>query len=509
MLTTTFVNLEFNRTKLHMYRIKSAILFFLCFLGISAYCQTQYIVSNLAGDTANIYLGAGSNAGYRDGVASQALFNNPAGIAIDPTGNYLYVADVENNIIRKISLLFHSVSTLAGDTTDIKKGLDSNIGYINATNPLAAKFNNPWGICVDKTGNVYVADTYNNVIRKIATSGKITTYAGRDSAGTTFIGYVDGPDSLAEFFSPLSLTVDTAGNLYVTDYGNNAIREISASTHMVTTITGQGPDTVGYVNGPSNIAQLYGIYGIALAKTGAVYVSQFTSNYNAIRRVYHDTVTTYAGYDYIGFDTNVVLWQTVPNGYQNEKNTYGRAALYTTSVLFNDPTGIAFDTAGNLLIADEYNNVIRVFDTKDSIVSTLAGNKNLSIPGYVNGVDSVAEFSNPMGLAADKSGNFYVADLGNNTIRKISQQAPSGVSPVNKTISTLSVYPNPCTERLNIISSFNGKADLLDLTGRVVWTNTNFKSPYVLATSNISPGIYFLRITSLAITEIKKIEVLK
>jgi len=492
-----------------MYKIKSVILFSLCILSISGYSQTHYNVSNLAGDTANIYLGPGSNAGYRDGVASQALFNSPAGIALDPTGNYMYVADVQNNIIRKISLLFNSVSTLAGDTTDIKKGLDSNIGYVNATNPLAAKFNNPWGICVDKTGNVYIADTYNNVIRKIATSGTVTTYAGRDIAGTTFIGYVDGPDSLAEFSSPLSLTVDTAGNLYVTDYGNNVIREISASTHMVTTITGQGPDTIGYVNGPTNIAQLYGIYGIALGKAGAIYVSQFTSNYNAIRRVCQDTVTTYAGYDYIGFDTNVVLWQLIPNGYQNAKNTYGIASLYTTDVLFNDPTGIAFDTAGNLLIADEYNNVIRIFNAADSVVSTLAGNDTASITGYVNGVDTVAEFYSPMGLAADKKGNFYVADLGNNTIRKISPQPPLGVSPVKKPSNTLSVYPNPCSNRLNIISSFNGKADLLDLTGRVVWTNTNFKSPYVLSTSDISPGVYFLRITSSSTTEIKKIEVLK
>jgi hypothetical protein len=479
----------------------------------------QHYVSTLAGDTANIYTGPGANAGYRDGVASQALFNGPAGIAIDPSGNYLYVADVQNNLIRKISLLFNSVTTLAGDTTDIKKGVDSSIGYVNATNPMQARFNNPWGVCVDKTGNVYVADTYNNVIRKIATSGQVTTYAGKDSAGMTFSGYADGPDSLAEFSSPLSLAVDTAGNLYVTDYGNNVIREISASTHMVTTLTGQGPDTVGYINGPSNVAQLYGLYGITLGKAGAVYVSQFVSGYNAIRRLYNDTVTTYTGYDTIGFDTDIVVYQTIPNGYRNgyqyvhedstEIDIYGDTShVSVRGILYNDPTGIAFDTSGNLVIADEYNNVIRMFNAKDSLVTTLAGNDSL-LPGYLNGPDSIAEFYNPMGLTADKKGNFYVADLGNNVIRKISTQNPTGISQIKKQGYALNVYPNPCTDILNIVSSFNGKADMLDVTGRVVWTDNNFKSPSVISTSNISPGVYFLRITSTSLTEIKKVEILK
>ena len=492
-----------------MYRIKSAILFFLCFLGISVYSQTQYYVSNLAGDTANISLGNGSNAGYRDGIANQSLFNTPAGLAIDPTGNYLYVADVQNNIIRKISLLFNSVTTIAGDTSDIKKGLDSNIGYVNATNPFAAKFSNPWGICVDKTGNVYVADTYNNVIRKIAVSGQVSTYAGQDSAGTTFIGYADGPDSLAKFSSPLSLAIDTAGNIYVTDYGNNAIREISASTHMVITVAGQGPDSASYTNGPIEYAQFYGLYGIALGNGGAIFVSQSAYAVNAIRSVYHDTVTTYSGFDTAAIGINFLQESIVPNGYQNGLNSSIVGYPIITGALYNDPTGMAFDTAGNLLIADEYNNVIRMVNAKDSIVSTFAGNKTVSMPGYLNGPDSVAEFLNPMGIAADKKGNFYVADLGNNVIRKISTQNPSGISPVKPPAYTLSVYPNPCTGRLNIISSFNGNASLLDVTGRVVWTNNDFKSPYILSTSDISPGIYFLRITSSSITEITKIEVLK
>jgi|GEM_PF-1113259 len=506
-----------------MYRIKSVILLSLCFLCVSGYSQTHYYVSTLAGDTTNISLGVDSNSGYHDGPAITALFNSPTGIAVDTAGQYLYIADTYNNIIRKINISTRMVTTIAGDTADIKKGLDSNIGYIDAPTAFAARFSNPLGICVDDNGNVYVADTYNNVIRKISVTGKVTTYAGRDSAGLGVIGYINGPDSLAEFSAPTSLTIDPAGNIYVADYGNNSIREILASTHMVTTIAGLGPDTGGYFNGPIDTAQLHGLYGIALSKTGAIYVSQFTNGYNAIRRLYHDTVTTYSGFDTIGFDSDAVYYEggAIPNGYRNgyqyiyEDSTEINNVLLDTisvsvrGVLYNDPTGIALDTSGNLLIADEYNNVIRKFNAADSLVSTFAGNKSTVISGFLNGPDSVAEFYNPMGIAADKKGNFYVADMGNNLIRIISTVDFAGITPVTKPAYTLSVYPNPCTDRLNIVSSFNGNASLLDVTGRIIWTSDNFKSPYVLSTSGISPGVYFLRITSPSVTEIKKIEVLK
>lgn len=501
-----------------MYRIKSAILVPLCFLCILTHAQTYY-VSTLAGDTAGIFNGPDSNAGYRDGAATQALFNSPTGIAIDTAGKYVYIADTYNNLIRKINISSGQVTTLAGDTADLRKGPDSNIGYTNATNPLKARFNTPFGVCVDDTGNVYVADSYNNVIRKIWTSGKVTTYAGRDSAGMTIAGFVNGPDSVAEFYTPTSIAIDSSGNIYVADDGNNAVREISVSG-MVTTLAGQGPDYGGYINGPIDTAQFYSLFGIALNKTGAVFTSQYSNGYNAIRRIYHDTVTTYSGFDTIGFDISALYWGLIPNGYKNgyqnvyqvgiSVNNLGDTTKYIAKgILYNTPTGITLDTSGNLLVCDEYNNVIRMMNAKDSLVSTFAGNDSVSIFGYLNGPDSVAEFYNPIGIVADKKGNFYVTDLGNNVIRRISTQAFLGVSPVKKPGYVLTAYPNPCTDRLNIISSFNGNATLLDVTGRVVWTENNFKSPYTLSTSAISPGVYFLRINSASATEISKVEIVK
>ena len=485
-----------------MYRNKLVLLFSLCLFFISGYGQKAYYVSTLAGDTSNISKGADSNSGYRDGLATYALFNGPTGIAVDTMGN-IYVADTYNNVIRKINTLFNTVTTIGGDTADIKKGLDSNLGYMNGS-AFNAKFSNPLGVCVDKYGNVYVADTYNNVIRKISTTGTVTTYAGKDSAGMTFAGYVNGSSDSAEFFTPTSLTVDTAGNIYVADNGNNAIREIVKSTGKVITLAGKGFDTSGYMNGPIDTAEFYSLYGILRANNGAIYVSQFDNGVNGIRRLYNDTVTTFAGFDVEGFG----LLLSTETGYRDGKpDSVGTYA--DTMVLFNDPTGIAFDTAGNILVADEYNNVIRLVNTKDSVVSTLAGNHYNDTVQFLNGWFDSAVFYNPMGVAADKNGNIYVADLGNNLIRKIALRTVTGVPSLKKPLNTLSIYPNPCTDRLNIVATFNGKADLLDVTGRIIWTDNNFKSPYTLSTSAITAGVYFLRVTSQTETLVKKIEVVR
>lgn len=487
-----------------MFRNKLVLLLSLCLIYISGFSQEKYYVSTIVGDTSGMYKGIDSNSGYRDGVGVFARLNGPTGLALDTFGA-LYVTDTYNNLIRRINTVNNSIETIAGDTADIKKGLDSNIGYLNGP-AFTAKFSNPLGLCVDKFGNVYIADTYNNVIRKLSTSGMVTTYAGKDSAGITFAGYVNGADSVAEFFAPTSLTIDTAGNIFVADDGNNAIREISAAG-MVTTLAGKGFSTAGYINGPVDTAEFATLFGIALGNAGTVYVTQFGNGANAVRRVYHDTVTTYAGYDTADFDIDVT--GTIPSGYQNGKDTNSRGDTSIVGVLFNSPTGIAFDTANNLLIADEYNNVIRLFNAKDSIVTTFAGNHFNDSIHYSNDWDSLAVFLNPVGIAADKKGNIYVSDLGNNVIRKIILQPVSGITTVKQPVYTLKAYPNPCSGKLNIVSSFNGKADLLDVTGRVIWTNDNFKSPYTLNTSTVSPGVYFLRISSPAATEIKKIEVVK
>ncbi len=477
-----------------MYRTKLILLFSLCLFFFSGYSQKAYYVSTAAGDTADIPKGADSNAGWRDGIATYAKFNGPTAVATDTMGN-VYIADTYNNVIRKLNTTFNMVTTIAGDTTDIKKGLDSNIGFKDGTN-FVAKFKNPLGICVDKFGNLYIADTYNNVIREILVSGGVISYAGNNTPG-----YVNGPAAAAEFYLPIGIAVDNSGNIFVADEGNNAIREIVKATDSVITVAGLGPDSSGYVNGQTTLAQFSTLYGIALGKKGDIYASQFGNGVNAIRHIYNDTATTFAGYVTYGFDTNL----TAPVGYKNGKCTPG----FDTAVLFNGTTGIAFDTAGNLLVADEFNNVIRLVNTNDSVVTTLAGNPVASDTTYLDGWHNKAKFFNPMGVTADNKGNVYVADLGNNLIRKINLQTVTAIPAINKDVTSMHVYPNPCSDRLNIVSSFNGKAELLDVTGRIIWSNNDFKSPAVISTSTVTPGVYFLKVSSLSSTEIQKIEVVK
>lgn len=235
-----------------------------------SYGQQNFTVSTFAG---NDTLGK-DTAGFRNGLDSITLFNGPGGIAADTMGN-IYVADTRNNVIRKIAK--DSVTTFAGsDTAGYKDGIGT-----------AAKFRMPLGICTDRAGNVYIADTYNNVIREISPLGNVITFAGNDTAG-----YRDGAASKAEFHLPVGVAADKFGNIYVADNGNQVIRKISNDT--VTTLAGN--TTPGCVNGTANASQFYGLYGIAVDTLGNVFVTEYMNN--DVREVSGGMVSTLAaGYD--------------------------------------------------------------------------------------------------------------------------------------------------------------------------------------------------------------------
>ncbi|HXB10602.1 MAG TPA: NHL repeat-containing protein, partial [Bacteroidia bacterium] len=372
--------------------------FSLLALPLTLLAQQNYTVSTMAGDT----------AGYKNGLTSVALFNSPSGMAIDNAGD-IYVVDTYNNVIRKI-LPFGLVITFAGNDT---------AGYRDGASNVA-EFNNPLGICIDKAGNVYVADTYNNVIRKISPTGYVSTLAGNDT-----IGYRDGINASAEFYFPVDVAADTSGNIYITDNGNQVIREISASSGMVSTYAGSG--MLGYKNGASDTAEFLGLYGIALDDSGNVYVTEYLNN--DVRKIRKGFVSTIAGND------------TLPTaiGYLNGRND---------TALFNNPAGIAVDTLGNVYVCDEFNNVIRKI--KNDTVTTIAGNNKM---GFQNGAADTSEFNHPIGIAMDRKGNFYLADNANNSIREISPVPPLGISFLNPGKLRMLVYPNPCTDKLIIASA--------------------------------------------------------
>lgn len=311
--------------------------------------------------------------------ASTARFNYPQGIAVDSSGN-VYVADSSSSTIRKITPA-GVVSTLAG--------VQGSSGYVDGTG-ANAEFDNPTGIAADSSGNVYVADTGNNVIRKISSAGMVSTLAG-SSAGTS--GSADGTGSAASFNSPRGVTVDSSGNVYVADTLNSTIRKIS-STGLVSTVAGTA-GSPGSTNGTSTSARFNVPASIAVDSGGNLYVAD--TNNNAIRKISPvGQVTTLAG------------------------GTSGSADGAGSAASFNGPSGVAVDSSGNVYVADSSNSTIREI-TPAGAVTTLAG--TAGVTGSIDGMGNAARFNYLVGIAVDSSGYLYVADTYNNTVRTISPGA--------------------------------------------------------------------------------------
>jgi len=311
------------------------------------------------------------NPTYTDGFGTKASFKNPYGIAIDASGN-IYVADNGNNRIRKITA-DGIVTTLAGSG-------DSDYADGSGT---SASFHWPEGVAVDAFGNVFVVDTYNKRIRKITASGVVSTHAGSGNEG-----FVDGIGSEASFDYPCGIALDSSGNIYVADAGNHRIRKITASG-LVTTFAGSGKRA--FANGYGTKASFNWPTDVTVDAFGNVYVSD--AGNNRIRKIStKGKVTTIAG-----------------SGKEGYKDGNKRNAS------FNSPTHITLDTFGNLYVTEESNHRIRKISTS-GMVTTVAGSGK---EAYKDGIGTDATFALPEGIAVDAIGNIYVADSWNNRIRKI------------------------------------------------------------------------------------------
>jgi len=329
-------------------------------------------VPNTIPGTVSTFAGSGID-NEADGQGASASFSNPVRLTSDIAGN-IYVTDNYGNVIRKIDALAN-VSTIAGTGTQ---------GSADGPS-LSATFNGPSGICRDINGNIYISDTDNNRIRKISANGDVTTLAGSDTQGAT-----DGQGIAASFGFPQGLAVDAAGYVYVADYTNNKIRKISPSGE-VTTFAGSG--NVGSADGTGTAASFNSPLGIAVDAAGNVYVAD-SYNYKIRKITPQGVVSTLAGSGSFGSTDGV-----------------GRNAS------FKQPTEIAVDAAGNVYVADTYNHKIRKI-TPAGVVSSLAGNGK---QGRIDAVGALASFNQPSGICVDQFGNVYIADAGNNKIRKISQ----------------------------------------------------------------------------------------
>jgi len=344
------------------------------FLSTFTGCGKELISPNPFTDSTIV---AGSDsAGYKDGLGTDARFDHPFGLALDNAGN-LYIADEGNSLIRKIDPATN-VTTFAG--------MVGVIGLANGADSLSS-FNKPFSVAADASGNIFVADAGNNVIRKITPDGTVSTFAGTGVAGAD-----DGIQ--ATFNSPLSVATDQAGNVYVADYGNDLIRKITADG-TVSTIAGK-KGVSGTADGPDTTARFNLPESLAVDAAGNIYVAD--NGNNKIRKITAaGVVSTLAGNSSVG-------------------NANGNGA----SASFHSSFGITVDAAGNVYVADAGNNMIRKI-TPDGTVSTFAGS---GIKGAGNGTGTQATFNTPAGLAVDVAGNVYVSDENNNLIRKIS---PVGV----------------------------------------------------------------------------------
>jgi uncharacterized protein (TIGR03437 family) len=330
--------------------------------------------------TISVFAGNGTSGFSGDsGAATSAQLSAPDGIAYDSSGN-LYIADAANQRVRKVS--GGNITTVAGNGTAGYSG--------DKAAATSAEMLGPSGVAVDSSGNLYIADTGNHVIRMVSSSGTITTIAGTNVGGYSGDG---GAATSAELDLPSGVTVDSSGNIYIADSGNGVIREISGGN--ISTILGAGVAST-FLDFPVSIA-LDGKGDLYICDSDGLRVTKFVLSTN--------TATVVAGNGDIGFSGD-----------------FGPA----TDAKLQDPSAIAVDASGNLYIADTNNNRIRKVYT-DGTIATIAG---YGFPGYTGdgGPATNALLWAPHGVAVDGSGNVYVSDSGNNVVRKLTPVTPSVTS---------------------------------------------------------------------------------
>jgi RHS repeat-associated protein len=338
--------------------------------------NNAHIIETVAGNGTQGYSGD-------DGPATEAELSYPCGVAVDTSGN-VYIADTGNNCIRKVDTS-GIITTVTGDGTDGYSG-DGGLA-------TEAKLRCPRGVAVDGSGNIYIADMNNNRIRKVDTNGIITTVAGDGTDGYSGDG---GPAAQAELNWPDDVAVDGSGNLYIADTHNQCIRKVDTSG-IITTVAGDGTWWGGYSGdgGPATEAELCGPYGVAVDTSGNLYIAA-TCNW-CIRKV----------------DTNGIITTVAGDGTDGYSGDGGPA----TEAELSYPYGVAVDTSGNLYIADTYNWCIWKVDTS-GIITTVAGDGTKGYSGD-GGLATEAKLRCPRGVAVDGSGNIYIADTNNHCIRKV------------------------------------------------------------------------------------------
>ncbi|MBD2700853.1 hypothetical protein IC229_09400 [Spirosoma sp. BT702] len=403
--------------------VRASVPFLLIFLGffVSFHLRAQTITTV-----------AGSNQAGDGGPATSAQIGAPAGIAVDNSGN-LYIADVYHHRIRKVATN-GTITTVAGTGS---MGFSGDGGQA-----VNAQLANPQAVAVDASGNLYIADSYNYRVRKVAANGIISTIAG---TGTPAFSGDGGLATNAQFGYLYAITLDSNGNIYLVDPNYNRVRKITTGG-IISTVAGSGSSSTSGDGGLATNAGLNTIFGVAIDNNNNLYISEV--NGGRVRKVNTSgIISTYAGGGSGGdggqainasingpsglvVDANGNLFITsyyrirkvtaagiistvAGNGTEGFSGDGGQA----TSAMLYGPRGVAVDGSGNLYIADQNNNRIRKVNTS-GIISTYAGNGYASFGGD-GGQATNANLFYPQAVAIDGSGNFYIADASNVRIRKV------------------------------------------------------------------------------------------
>ena len=420
------------------------LLFFFC--SLTAYSQ---VITTIAGNGVRGYEGDA-------GPAVAAELSSPAGVAIDAAGN-LYIGDRSNSCVRKVSPS-GIITTFAGTGVG---------GYSGDGGPATmAQLSFPMGVALDREGNVYVAEMLNDCVRKINTSGIISTYAGKGMPG----GYTgDGGSATAAKLSlPVAVALDSAGNLYIADGGNAVIRKVNTAG-IISTFAGNGTAYFGEDSIPATVSSLDDPDGVAVDNLGNVYISD--NNSNRVRKVDNSgIITTIAG-----------------NGTQGFSGDGGSATLAE----LHGTTGITVDYFGNIYICDCDNNRIRKVNSS-GIITTIAGG---GIYGLGDGGPATnCELNIPYDVAVDKNGSICIADFGNNRIRYI--RNTTSVNTVGNNPITLAAYPNPnqglFTINFTSIADEDAMIFITNSIGEKVKEFTAMTNTPENVALDVPPGTYFL-----------------
>ncbi len=349
------------------------------------------IITDFAGDGIAGYSGD-------NGPATQAEVKRVVGLASDASGN-IYLADQNNNVVRKVDPS-GTITTFAGTGAQ---------GFSGDSGPATqALLNQPSGVCVAPSGVIYVNDQFNHRVRAISTSGIITTVAG---SGSTLSFGDGGPATSAGLDNPIRCAVDQSGNLYIVDQGAHDIRKVNTSG-VITTFAGvaNSPGFSGD-NGPAVAALMNNPTAASFDAAGNLYVTDQVNH--RIRKI----------------DTSATITTVAGNGV----NAFAGDHLAATSASLNFPGETAIDAAGNLFIVDSGNEVIRM--VSGGIITTVAGTPATPGNNGDGGPPSQAQFNNPFALVLDPAANLYVGDITNNRVRKITGLATAS-TPCTYTLSS-------------------------------------------------------------------------